>query len=138
MGRLTIISFLLFSVGAFSQSTAPAAVNIIPQPGSPAVLAAARRGDAPRVMLRNRSGKTVIAYRLGWLDVLGKVHVGERTLLRVARGGTGPVKSRAFVTYPDARFFIAEIAFGNGATWKANLEALRNEGSKQAIVRVPV
>ncbi len=135
MQRIRVIAaFLLLSAAVWAQSSPrPGEPKIIPQPGSPAVLSAGHVNKAPAVQLRNRSGKTVVAYRLGWFDAAGKVSLGERTLLRLRRGERVWIRSRDFARYPGARFFIAELAFGNGTAWKADVDALRREETKEAV-----
>ncbi len=139
--KVASLIVLIFAAGlaAIAQSTPQSRLSILTQPGSPAVLSAGRVNGAPAAMLRNRSGRTIIAYRLGWLDPSGKPALGQRTMRRVAKGERIWVRPREFALYPDAHFFIAEVTFGDGTGWKADVNALRRKLTDRVVPKsVPV
>ncbi len=134
-----IASLVLLTLGLSAQSASrPGEPKIIPQPGSPAMLSPGTLNHAPAAMLRNRSGKTIIAYRIGWLDAAGSPTFGKRIDRRIGKGERVWINSRDFAVNPTARFFIAEVAFGDGTNWKADLAALRRQATKKARPTVPV
>ncbi len=138
--KASLISLLVAAgLAVAAQSTPQSRINILNQPGSPAILSGSRSSGAPRVVLRNRSGKTIIAYRLGWMAETGTPSFGQRTMLRVPKRETAQIRAREFLMYPNAHFFIAELAFGDGTAWKADVNVLRRQlTNKVAPKTVPV
>jgi hypothetical protein len=138
--KASLIALLVAAgLAATAQSTPPSRIKILAQPGSPAVLVGSRSSGTPRVILRNRSGKTIIAFRLGWMAETGKPSFGQRTMLHVPKQETAQIRAREFAAYPSAHFFIAELAFGDGTAWKADVTALRRQLTNRVLPKtVPV
>ncbi len=137
---IVVLVVLAAPWAAISQTTRrPGEPNILTQPGSPAVLAPGRVNGAPAAMLRNRSGRSIIAYRIGWLDQAGKPAFSQRIERRITRGERIWIRPHEFGRYPDARFFVAEIAFGDGTGWRADVNQLRRQLTKELAPKtVPV
>lgn len=123
LASLTNTAFAATSLSIAMQNDAPVQIQSTTHGLSDALESA---------VFTNRSGKSIISYRMGWISVTaGKAQVHRGVLMNVPGGlaaGTKQVVPAQGIPFSVAAenmtFFITDITFADRTHWRANTSAL--------------
>ena len=131
MRMVAALSGLVLCAAAQTAVAAAVQFQAAPQPAAPAsVILVHADGNAPlTAKLQNRGQETIVAYRMGWVDVHNgniNFHHGDwiQTSVAPQQLADAPAPAALAGSKSDgAVFFVSEVKFEGGKHWKAR----RNE-----------